>query len=28
VWAERGEYDGSEWWEIREYPEIPNDLLK
>jgi hypothetical protein len=26
VWMERGEYDGSEWWEIRTYPEIPVEL--
>lgn len=25
-WLERGEYDGSEWWELREYPEIPEEL--
>lgn len=23
-WAERAEYDGSEWWENRRCPEIPN----
>lgn len=22
-WIERGEYDGSEWWELKEYPAIP-----
>jgi len=22
-WLERGEYDGSEWWEFRTTPEIP-----
>lgn len=22
-WLERGEYDGSEWWEYKEYPKIP-----
>lgn len=27
TWAERGEYDGSEWWELREPPEIPVHLL-
>lgn len=27
TWAERGEYDGSEWWEIKKCPEIPNELL-
>jgi len=26
TWAERGEYDGSEWWEHKEYPEIPEKL--
>jgi len=26
TWAERGEYDGSEWWELREMPEIPDHL--
>jgi len=24
TWMERGEYDGSEWWEHRTRPEIPN----
>lgn len=23
TWSERGEYDGSEWWEHRERPKIP-----
>ena len=27
VWAERGEYDGSEWWEIIQEPTIPDYLL-
>jgi hypothetical protein len=27
TWSERAEYDGSEWWEYREVPEIP-DVLK
>jgi len=27
-WLERGEYDGSEWWEYKTCPEIPNELLK
>lgn len=27
VWLERGEYDGSEWWEIKEYPIIPAELI-
>tara|TARA_R110000772_G_scaffold43995_1_gene101232 strand:- start:41689 stop:42024 length:336 start_codon:yes stop_codon:yes gene_type:complete len=22
IWLSRGEYDGSEWWEINQYPEI------
>lgn len=26
-WAERGEYDGSERWELHEYPEFPIELL-
>ena len=26
-WAIRGEYDGSEWWERRSVPEIPESLL-
>lgn len=26
TWAERGEYDGSEWWEYHEYPTIPENL--
>ena len=26
TWSERGEYDGSEWWEYINYPEIPNYL--
>lgn len=25
-WLERGEYDGSEWWEYKKYPEIDEDL--
>jgi len=25
-WAERGEYDGSEWWEHRSLPDIPQNL--
>lgn len=25
-WAERGEYDGSEWWEIKSLPDIPEEL--
>jgi hypothetical protein len=26
TWATRGEYDGSEWWEVHEVPEIPDHL--
>lgn len=26
TWSERGEYDGSEWWEHLELPEIPLEL--
>ena len=26
-WLDRGEYDGSEWWELHSYPEIPKELL-
>lgn len=26
IWAERDEYDGSEWWNIVSKPEIPNYL--
>jgi hypothetical protein len=26
-WAEREEYDGSEWWELRAYPTIPEELF-
>lgn len=26
-WAERGEYDGSEWWEIKEKPNI-QEIIK
>lgn len=25
-WSERGEYDGSEWWDHRELPAIPEEL--
>lgn len=28
TWLERGEYDGSEWWEHKKLPEIPNYLSK
>lgn len=27
AWAERGEYDGSEWWSYRSRPSIPGHLL-
>ena len=26
TWLERGEYDGTEWWEHKECPEIPEEL--
>lgn len=26
TWSERGEYDGSEWWEHRSVPNIPEEL--
>ena len=26
TWSDRGEYDGSEWWEHRERPQIPEEL--
>ena len=26
-WAERGEYDGAEWWEIKSLPIIPDELI-
>ena len=26
IWFERREYDGSEWWELNCYPNIPNEL--
>jgi hypothetical protein len=25
-WSERGEYDGSEWWEYKTCPKIPAEL--
>jgi len=25
-WSERGEYDGAEWWEHKQLPEIPDTL--
>lgn len=27
TWSERGEYDGSEWWEHNKLPEIFKELL-
>ncbi len=27
TWATRGEYDGSEWWELHVCPEVPDDLI-
>ncbi len=27
TWSTRGEYDGSEWWEYNECPEITPDLM-
>ncbi|UAN58998.1 hypothetical protein [Serratia sp. JSRIV004] len=27
TWSERGEYDGSEWWEFKKVPEIPDGLI-
>lgn len=26
TWSERGEYDGSEWWEHKSFPAIPEEL--
>jgi hypothetical protein len=26
TWLERGEYDGSEWWEYKKCPKIPDNL--
>lgn len=26
TWLSRGEYDGSEWWDFNEIPEIPDNL--
>ena len=28
TWLDRGEYDGSEWWEYLKLPEIPIDLIR
>lgn len=27
TWLDRGEYDGSEWWNFQKVPEIPQDLV-
>lgn len=26
TWANRGEYDGSEWWKVQQLPKIPKEL--
>lgn len=26
TWLERGEYDGSEWWEYKKCPRVPDEL--
>ena len=26
AWLERGEYDGSEWWEYKSFPIVPTEL--
>ena len=26
TWLERGEYDGSEWWNYQECPQVPDEL--
>ena len=28
TWSERGEYDGSEWWEYKKSPEQDIDIIK
>lgn len=28
TWSDRGEYDGSEWWNYNSVPDIPTNLLK
>ena len=28
TWFDRGEYDGSEWWEFQKCPNMPNEFLK
>lgn len=25
TWSERGEYDGSEWWEYQSVPQVPDE---
>lgn len=27
TWMDRGEYDGSEWWEHHRCPQVPSELL-
>jgi hypothetical protein len=27
TWSDRGEYDGSEWWNYQRCPDIPENLL-
>ena len=27
TWSQRGEYDGSEWWEFQEVPEIGPEMM-
>ena len=26
TWSERDQYDGSEWWEYKQVPEVPDNL--
>lgn len=28
TWSERGEYDGSEWWEYKKCPDIPDPTME
>lgn len=28
TWADRGEYDGSEWWQYHICPDVPESLLR
>ena len=28
TWSDRGEYDGSEWWQHQKWPEIPNEQVE